>query len=199
MKLHVGLKFGRWTILARGDLKGTNRYWLCRCDCGTERLVFGGNLTRGAHQSCGCLKSETSRRVFTTHGLAESAEYGVWEGIKQRCLNPNRRKFCIYGGRGITICERWRHSFENFIADMGPRPSPNHSIERRDNDGNYEPDNCYWATATEQGQNRRTTLKITHGGAEYSLKALCRRLGLNYGTVYARLFKRGWPIERALS
>lgn len=157
----VGKRFGRWTVIAAADVDGRQQsQWECRCDCGTVRVVPGDNLKAGRSTSCGCFRREVVGERFTTHGGTETSEYASWKAMKQRCLDPNRINFKNYGGRGITVCERWRDSFENFLADMGPKPTPEHSIDRwPDNDGNYEPTNCRWATDSEQQRNTRRQRK----------------------------------------
>jgi hypothetical protein len=113
-------RFGRWTV--RVYLGGS--YWLCVCDCGTEKRVFSGNLHNGKSASCGCLRDEIVSQTSRSHGLSKTPEYKTWAGIKRRCLNPNDKAYPQYGGRGITICQRWSDSFEAFRADMGEKPSP---------------------------------------------------------------------------
>lgn len=156
----TGQRFGRLVFLRFAGRKSGNGYWWLRCDCGVEFIAYGGNVTRGLTRSCGCLHSETTSQAARTHGetvaFSKSPEYACWVQIKTRCYNPNYIEFHLYGGRGIRMCDRWRESFEAFLADMGRKPSPAHSIDRYpDPDGHYEPSNCRWATATQQAQSRR--------------------------------------------
>lgn len=163
------------------------------CDCGATKSVYVSHLKRGATRSCGC---NPGRKV--RHGRHGSPEYMCWQSIIQRCTNPNSESYRrYYGGRGITVCDRWR-DFENFFADMGPRPSPQHSIDRIDVNGNYEPGNCRWATDDEQVRNTRRNVFVEVNGERMCLKDACCRVGINYGTVINRL-KSGWSMSDALS
>lgn len=134
-----------------------------------------------------------------THGLRHTPEFNVWCTMKSRCHNPNSGKYPVYGGRGITVCERWRDSFENFINDMGKRPTPKHTIERIDNENGYFPENCKWATQREQQNNRRDNTLITYEGITLPVSEMTRRLGFPVGIISQRIHKLGWSVEKACS
>ena len=150
----TGQRFERLTVIERRQ-HGKVARWLCLCDCGAAKEFAHGNLRNGTSRSCGCLRADALRASKTTHGQRGEPEYAVWGTMKRRCHSPACADFKYYGARGISVCDRWRASFEAFIADMGKRPSDKHSIERVNNDGNYEPSNCVWATVAEQAKNRR--------------------------------------------
>jgi hypothetical protein len=149
----AGQRFGRLSVLRRVPCHGASR-WLVRCDCGTQKTVAGGSLRSGDTQSCGCLHRERCSVTHSTHGQSGSELHRIWKGMLARCTNPNVPRWNRYGGRGITVCERWRRDFTAFAVDMGPRPSRRHSIDRIDADGPYAPTNCRWATALQQRHNR---------------------------------------------
>jgi hypothetical protein len=156
----VGRKVGRLVVLRRAGPPGSSptTRWICQCDCGGTAEVSGADLRRGSTRSCGCLRAETMASAHRSHGGSSTPEFQAWMSMHKRCENPRMRNFRHYGARGIRVCERWS-SFENFLADVGPRPSPEHSLDRIDNDGNYEPTNCRWATRSQQQKNRRPFMR----------------------------------------
>lgn len=155
---HTGEIFTRWTVIKLSSNKSGNgrNLWLCRCECGTEKEVLTGSLTRGKSKSCGCLGNNR-------HGMHKSKEYKTWQSMKERCYNERNKRYSKYGGRGIKVCDRWLEAFENFYEDMGDRPSDIYSLERLDVNKDYCPENCIWATYEEQNRNRGKNKKNTSG------------------------------------
>lgn len=154
----TGQRFGRLVVVEEaGRDKQSKVMWQCKCDCDGTATVVSSNLKSGNTKSCGCLIEE----AHTKHGMCGTPEYSSWEHMIQRCTNPSNNKYNDYGGRGITICERWK-DFANFFEDMGARPA-DHEIDRINNDGNYEPGNCRWTTRTKQCRNMRIPRKGTSG------------------------------------
>ena len=191
----IGTVFGRLTVIGEGELlvnpngKKSSRSRV-RCECGVERVVVNSALKSGNTKSCGCSRGEEQ------HGKSQSPEYAVWRTMKDRCTNPNHISYANYGGRGITVCERWINSFVAFMEDMGPRQSAKHSIDRKNNDGNYEPGNCAWVTKLDQVNNARSNVLITFYGKTMTLTQWCHIAQINPGVVRNRL-NSGWSEKKA--
>lgn len=185
----MGQRFGKLVVIAKmGKNKRQRCLWKCRCDCGGTIILDTGSLTTGNTQSCGCLRP-------ARHGMSKTRIYITWCSMMSRCYNPRTSSYKNYGGRGIEVCERW-HNFVNFYADMGDRPSPQHSLERIDNDGDYEPSNCKWATKEEQNNNTRNNHLITFNGETKTITRWSREVGISNEAMRRRLEK--WSLERAL-
>jgi hypothetical protein len=195
----INQNFGRLTVIREiGTNKNRRVIWECLCECGAITKVVGRDLRNGHTKSCGCYRAELSTKKFRKHGKHNSAEYNSWRLLKNRCLNPNDQRFAEYGGRGIKVCDPWIDSFENFYADMGPKPSPQHSIDRIDVNGHYSPENCRWASCEEQANNTSRNVFVTHLGQTQTLAQWARELNINYNTLNNR-YKRGWDSVRILS
>lgn len=189
----TGQKFGMLTALYRGENQGRRAVWVCRCDCGNIHSVIGECLRGGHSKSCGCLH----KIAISTHGMCDSPEWQTWQNMIHRCENKNNPGYKTYGARGIKVCDRWK-DFDCFYKDMGARPSEKHSIDRINNDGNYSPDNCRWATKKEQARNTRQNNLVTFNGETKPLVCFIEELGLNKNTVRGRL-RRGFSLEMAFS
>lgn len=172
--------------------------WLCVCECGAMSTVRGGHLKSGASVSCGCYQKEVASVSSKTHGSSDSPEYRAWSNMLDRCRNKNSPGFHRYGGRGISVCDEWAGSFLAFIKDIGERPSSHHSIDRIDNDGDYCPSNCRWATSKQQSRNRADNRIIEFNGRSQTLYQWAEETGLNNSTISGRI-RNGWPIEKALT
>lgn len=195
----IGKTYGRLTVLEFSHRKSNNLLYRCQCACGTIKIIIKSSLTSGDTTSCGCFQREDLGRRARSHGESDnSKEYRTWKHIKGRCLTKTDVRYKDYGGRGITICNQWHNSYKNFLKDMGRAPSPKHSIDRKDNDGNYEPGNCRWATNTEQINNRRRTVRVTLNGVTKPITTWCRELNLSHTRAYYR-FKIGLSAEDVLS
>jgi hypothetical protein len=191
--------FGRLEVISYyGKDKHGKPLWLCRCKCGTAKVVTSNNLKSEHTKSCGCLRLERVIEASTKHGYVGTLTYKCRQKMKERCFNINDKQYHDYGGRGIVICERWL-VFENFLADMGERPDSSYSLDRINNDGNYEPGNCRWATSKEQQHNKRSNVRYEWNGKNLTLCEWESITGVKYMTLYMRLNKLGWSVEKALT
>lgn len=207
--LHVGDVFERLTVVSGPTRKKSPNgqsfwYWICRCQCGAEREVREANLKSGISRSCGCLQREKAAKVgdrSRTHGHSSgghvSPEYRSWSGMMTRCYNPGHDAYERYGGRGVVVCDRW-HLFDNFLADMGLKPDVEMSIDRIDNNGDYAPGNCRWATPTQQNRNSRQNVLVSYEGETKCMAEWAEGKGIRQDT-FARRLERGWCAEKAIS
>lgn len=208
----VSRRFGRITIIEYGGCpisrvvnthrsnrpsNGSSFYWHGICECGTPTLTLGKHLLSGRTQSCGCLSKELTSVRNRTHGLAKHPLYRKWVDMHTRCSNPKSQSYKYYGGRGITVCERWK-SFEDFYHDMIPTWKRGLTLERKEANGNYTPENCIWATHIEQCNNRRRNRKITFNGQTLTAIQWERKIGKPWYTIVRRL-NSGWSVEDALT
>jgi len=204
----VSEKLGRWTTLGpkfklpTGSGNDWKNFQVCQCECGKIAVVCSASLTNGISRSCGCLRAETHRAIKIRHGMSDTPEFKSWQHLIDRTTNPKNKGYADYGGRGIKVCDRWLEpdgrGFVNFFSDVGPKPSPQHSIDRIDNNGNYEPGNCRWATRTEQVRNRRTSLYVTYNGITQHLCDWANDTGISYDILRHR-HNNGWDIESMLT
>lgn len=183
----AGRQYGRLTALEEAGRKDGKILWRCFCSCGEEAWATACDIRRGTKKSCGCLKRERDRRWTRTHGMSKTPTYRSWQAMLARCTNPNNQDYADYGGRGIQVCDAWRSSFENFLADMGVKPSKAYTLDRVEVNGNYEKGNCRWITQAEQTMNTRRTRRLTHNGETRSLTEWARILGVCKNTMYNRL------------
>lgn len=198
----VGQKFNRLTVYGLVGFTKTRQsisHWLCRCKCGNFSIVAKPKLLKGTTKSCGCQNLKELRALSTTHGMSQTRIFRIWVGMQSRCYDPNCESFKDYGARGITICDRWRGSqgFTNFLTDMGQPTTDQHSIDRKENNGNYEPANCKWSDRYEQARNNRHNHYLTAQGETYCASQWAEITGIKSGLILARI-RRGWSAEEAL-
>lgn len=197
----TGQRFGRLVVTSCAGRQHNRKYkWNAVCDCGALVCTDGGDLRSGVTKSCGCLQREKARKAgdrTRTHGMANTSIYSIWDSMHQRCNNVNRKDYVRYGGKGVTVCERW-NSFDNFLADMGTRPE-GCSLDRINNDLGYSPENCRWATIKQQNRNQSTNRIIVWDGESKCLAEWAEHLNINKNTLYARLTKYQWPVEKAFT
>jgi len=192
MRILTGKRFGYWQVLSyAGTTKYRHPQWWCRCVCGKMKKITTRELVLGITKSCGCVN-----RV--KNGLSNTREANIYEHMINRCYNPKDREYHNYGGRGIKVCQRWLDDFQNFLKDMGKAP-PNATIDRIDNDGDYCPENCRWASNFTQSRNRRNNVKITYKGKTLCLQDWADKLGISYATLRKRLKYLGWSVEEAFT
>lgn len=203
----TGKRFGRLTAYsyAHVQLSSGRRMaaWLCICDCGNKKIIQGHHLRGGKSLSCGCYAADATAERNKTHGLSKAPRYLVWKAMINRCYLPTCEEYKHYGARGIQVCDRWRfgedgkHPFICYLEDTGEPPSPDHTIDRADNDGNYEPGNCRWATPAQQKANRRISIHAVIGGVKVPLNKYAERVGLNYEGLRIQVRKRGLTVLEA--
>jgi hypothetical protein len=180
---------------------GGHATWQCRCDCGKDHITTASRLRSGEVKSCGCQRKTLIGNALRTHGRSKrgGGEYKIWCCIIERCENTEHPGYRNYGGRGIRMCERWRHDFPAFLADVGPRPSPQHSIDRINGDGDYKPGNVRWATSKQQNRNRRDVRLFTFENHTACMTEWSERLGVPYQRLYNRLVRKGEPAAQVLA
>lgn len=189
----TGLTFGRLTVIKRaGNIGDRRTTWLCKCECGNEKIIEGDSLRSGKTKSCGCIRSETMRKKKLIHGFGNERLWDIWKHMNNRCYNTSHPNYKRYGGRGITVCDEWKNdylAFKEWALNNGY--AENLTIDRKDNDGNYEPSNCRWVILDEQNYNKRNTVFITINGETRNLKEWSEISGLSKHLIYSR-FRRGW-------
>lgn len=193
-----GTRFGRLVAVREVERSPSDKpRWLWQCDCGAQKVILVPSVLAGLTTSCGCRHREVTIARSTKHGQRWTREYRIWSNMKTRCLNPQPKDIPVY--RGVKICERWKKSFAAFLEDMGPAPSPKHSIDRRNGKLGYTPSNCRWATSLEQGANTRKNHVLTFRGQTLHVAEWARRIGISHSLLLARVGRLGWSIEKALS
>jgi hypothetical protein len=191
--------YNRITVVSLDHRKKNKLYWLCRCECGNNLIIDSSHLRSSHTKSCGCYKLETTILRTEKHRMCKSPEYYSWGAIKNRCLNKKNPAYCNYGGRGITMFTDWIDSFESFFSYVGNRPSSKHSIDRIENNGNYEPGNVKWSTKKEQANNRRSSQFFIFMNESKTLSEWSETTGISYDVIRQRINKYGWSIEKALT
>lgn len=198
----LGMKFGRLTVVSLNTdptIKGASAQWNCLCECGKTKRINGQSLRRGLTLSCGCLQKEINLQLRTTHGKTRTPIYHVWSNMKRRCTDPNMIQYKDYGGRGVTVCDRWLNSFEDFLTDVGEPPTPKHTIDRIDNSKGYEPGNVKWSTREEQNRNKRSNKNYTVDGVTKTIGEWAKHYGVKSSTLYRRLVVTGLSMADAVN
>lgn len=186
----VGIRFHRLLVLKQihGSRKCPPKI-ICQCDCGNITTQFKSNVTSGKVKSCSCHKNQVAKENHTKHGLTKTRTYNTWASMLQRCYNPKNKSFHNYGGRGIKVCDSWQNSFEQFYADVGERPTSLHSLDRIDNNGNYEPNNVKWSLPYEQANNTRRNHILEYQDKKLSMSQAARMIGISYSKLKKRIYK----------
>lgn len=193
----TGQTFGKLLVVCRhGSDKHQKATWLCKCECGGQTIAATGSLRSGNTTSC-CGRREVLGNAMRTHGRSQTGTYRIWKKLRARCENPSTPNFHLYGGRGITVCDRWS-KFELFLKDVGERPSLAHSLDRIDNNKGYSPDNCRWATRKQQNRNTRRNHLLTMGGETECMAYWAERAGVTQDFLKKRIWA-GWPLYLAIS
>lgn len=195
----TGKKFGRLLVLYKDETKNGRIYWKCRCDCGAEKIVLGQHLRSGKTISCKCASNEKIGLLKKTHGQSKTRLYQIWLGLRNRCYQIKNKSYENYGNRGITVCDEWFNSYECFRDwSFSNGYQENLSIDRIDNNGNYEPSNCRWSTPKEQSNNTRRIIKLYYNGEKFSAKQLADHLNINYKKFIYGLHKTNFDIEKSI-
>jgi hypothetical protein len=194
----TGNKYHRLTVVGFAERRGSAYYWRCVCDCGTARIVGRSALVSGITKSCGCFNKERVAATQTTHGKSHTPEYNSWLAMNMRCKSPKAKGYEHYGGRGVIVCDRWASSFENFYEDMGPRPDGT-TLDRIDPEGNYEPLNCRWLNHATNCAIKRKTMFVTFRGETKTIADWARHSSIPYTTLWQRIARNGWSIDRAIT
>lgn len=198
--VHLKDEFSDWTVIAFSHKSRNGNYWICQCKCGISKPVQASSLLKGISRRCRRCADTLGRSNTgkSKHGGSKSREYNTWKAMQQRCCNKSHSEYPNYGGRGISVCSEWQESFATFLKDMGPRPSPEYTIERIDVNGDYHPGNCRWATHAEQNRNMRRNRYLSMNGETLTITDWARRIGVTPSTLDARI-ANGWSLEEALS
>ena len=199
----VEQKFNKLLVISRAEnTKQGRAQWNCKCDCGNSLIVRGSYLLNGHTQSCGCLRKEKSSELNTVHGKTNTKIHAVWKSMKQRCFDENIKNYEIYGGRGITVCDEWKHDFQSFYDYVSQLPhygEEGYSIDRINNNGNYEPGNVKWSTRKEQARNRRSCRYIYYEGEFMTVAELSEKTGVPARKLYSKLYKKDNEYARGMA
>ena len=180
----TGKKFGKLKVISRAANKSGRAAWNCVCECGINKIVVADKLKSGSTKTCGCGRRNRLASISTTHGMSDTKEYRAWRSMINRCYNDTQMSYHLYGGRGIKVCDSWRSSFENFIEHVGIAPSRQHSLDRIDPNGDYEPSNVRWATAKQQSNNRRSNRYVKTPSGDMTVSEIAAAFGVKYDVIY---------------